>query len=50
MLNINNEYNYNEQEMFIKILTSNENGVILNVANFIQKAMIKRNCKVLKNI
>jgi hypothetical protein len=50
LLNINNEYNYNEWEMFIKILTCTDNGVMLNVANFIQKAMMKRNCKVLKNI
>ncbi len=45
---VNQGHTLSEQDMFVRILTSRDNNIVMNVANFIRKAFIKRNEHIVK--
>ncbi len=48
LLELNNEHKLNDRELFVQILTNKHCDFIVNIAKFIQKAMVKRNSRVFK--
>ncbi len=48
MLELNNEHQLNDREIFLQILTTKHCDFIVNIAEFIQQAMVKRNSRVFK--
>ena len=48
LLELNNEHNVNDRELFLQILTTKHSDFIVSIAKFIQKAMMLRNSKVFK--
>ncbi len=43
LLHVNQGETLSEQDMFIHIITSRDKDIVVNVANFIHNAFIKRN-------
>ncbi len=48
LLELNNEHKLNAREQFVHILTTTNCDFIVNIAKFIQQAMVKRNSRVFK--
>ncbi len=48
LLHVNQGETLSEQDMFIHIITSRDKDIVVNVANFIHKAFIKRNEHIAK--
>ncbi len=48
LLYVNQGQTLSEQDMFVHILTSRDKEIVMNVANFIHKAFIKRNEHIVK--